>query len=302
MLVINSDYEPIVFADGSFGAPKDPVTYRLGMKDVPGWLALDPKTTTSWSGEFGIRYQGYRFLFVGEETIIGDMPPIWTSVQGKVSPRTSRKAPPENWINQDGFLTPELYVEHTRMTKMSARVAERFARISKVHGRKRGEGEEVGIFIPLPKHLARKFPTLYPNDSSPSHVTFMFLGSILDPEEQKRLVDILRQTMKSWWRDATATLGEMGVFHQEDHVVPHVKVDFDRDFKGLRIKLRTILELEGFPVDTKFVDFKPHVTLGYVPSEEWNNRMKAPRGTWDFDYFEVWGLPEVHRIYFKGEA
>jgi len=298
MITIDSDFEPIPYEDGSLAAPGDAVNYRLGLEEIPGWLALDPKSNVFWTGDFGIRYQGRRFVFVGEEKESGEIPPIYTLVRGKVSPRPAKK-PPKEWIGSDGFLTSELYTAQMLVSKTAAK----YVKTAKIHGVKRGDGSSVGLFIPLPRRLARKFPSLHPEDSSPSHVTLMFLGEIKDPAEQKRLVQTLQKEMGSWWDDATATLGPMGIFENDGNTIPHAKVDFDRDFRGLRSKLKVVLESAGFPVDSTHADYKPHVTMGYFPSGEWDqDKVRVPTGTWTFDCFEVWGLPKVYRIPFNGGA
>jgi len=165
--------------------------------------------------------------------------------------------------------------------------------IAKGSGRKCGDGTSVGLFIPLPLHLARKFPTLIPDDHSPSHVTLLYIGEVTDPDDQKRLVEVLRKICGRWyWKDAKATLGEISSFENGERVVPHMQVEFSRDFASFRRLIKQELAQEGFKPEDKFVEYQPHVTLDYLgPDEEWGG--KTPKGSWTFNRIEVWGLPDV---------
>lgn len=166
---------------------------------------------------------------------------------------------------------------------------------SKGSGVKCGDGSSVGLFIPLPIHLAKKFPSLLPEDSSPSHVTLLIVGEV---EEEKR--DLLLETLSKtfsrfYWNKAEASLGDLDYFDHGHRVVPHVCVDFNKDFASFRRVIKQDLEHAGFPLQDKYVEYKPHVTLDYLdPEEEWESRV--PKGKWVFDQIEVWGLPDVHKI------
>lgn len=174
-----------------------------------------------------------------------------------------------------------------------------FFRAAKATGRKTGDGEGVGLFIPLPKDLAKKFPSLGEKDDSPSHVTFLYIGDLQkDKPEQERLVETLRDILKRWWPGARATLGPVGYFVHEDkdRVVPHVTVDFDKDLSGFRHRVKQELLEAGFEVGDHWPEYKPHVTLAYLPGLDGKWEGPVPEGSWEFDEMEVWGLPELHKI------
>ena len=65
-------------------------------------------------------------------------------------------------------------------------------RVAKATGTKCGDGGSVGLFIPLPKNLAKKFPSLGHEDTSPSHVTFLYIGDVKGEKEQKHLIQTLK--------------------------------------------------------------------------------------------------------------
>lgn len=162
---------------------------------------------------------------------------------------------------------------------------------AKGSGKKQGDGSSVGLFIPLPVHLAKKFPTLIPDDHSPSHVTLLIIGKVKGEEEQKRLVEVLRAICgRYYWTEAKATLGKLETFDHGERIVPHVEVEFSKDFASFRRLIKQELEQQGFSPQDRHVEFRPHVTLDYLdPEEEWDSRI--PKGTWTFDRIEVWGLP-----------
>jgi tRNA nucleotidyltransferase/poly(A) polymerase/2'-5' RNA ligase len=184
-------------------------------------------------------------------------------------------------------------------SKSAALVRAALTRLAKASGSKTGDGSSgVGLFIPLPKNLAKKFPSLGEDDDSPSHVTFLYIGDFPSREKQKTLVDVLRKLLRRWWPNCTATLDGLEYFdhHDKDRRVPHVHVEFDRDMAGLRHRLKQELHEAGITVEDSFPEYRPHVTWAYLPGmdSEWDG--PVPKGTWTFDTVEVWGLPEVHKI------
>jgi 2'-5' RNA ligase len=173
--------------------------------------------------------------------------------------------------------------------------------VAKYHGHKRGDGTSVGLFISLPKGLAKRFPTLYPEDNSPSHVTFLYIGEVKGDERQKELIQVLKEVFSDCWEDCVGQLQSLEYFDHEDkdRRVPHMSVAFNRDMEEFRDCVKKGLEEGGFPVQDKFPEFKPHVSLAYMPGmdSQWDG--ERPNGAWQFDNMEVWGLPDkVHRIPF----
>jgi len=173
-------------------------------------------------------------------------------------------------------------------------------RVAKATGTKAGNGESVGLFIPLPKDLAKKFPSLGNEDTSPSHVTFLYIGDFKGKKQQDQLVEILKDCCRRWWPLCEARLGKLEYFdqHDQDRRVPHVTVEFDKDLAGFKQRIKQELTDAGIAVGDKFPEFKPHVTLAYMPGmdSKWND--EVPQGSWRFEEMEVWGLPKVHKVKF----
>jgi tRNA nucleotidyltransferase/poly(A) polymerase/2'-5' RNA ligase len=169
---------------------------------------------------------------------------------------------------------------------------------AKATGSKTGDGESVGMFIPLPKDLAKKFPSLGENDDSPSHVTFLYIGDFKGEKQQEKLVEVLRECCRKWWPKCEARLNGLEYFdhHDKDRRVPHVAVEFDKDLSGFKHRVKQELHDAGIEVGDSFPEYKPHVTLAYMPGmdAEWDG--PVPEGSWAFDEMEVWGLPEVHKL------
>lgn len=292
MKITQAPYEPVTYMDTEEPiTPGDAVIYMLGQEPVEGWVAINPNLNVSWVDELGIRYSGNPLVFLRGDIDATDSAVIYTRVKGQcyVSPKT-RKAPKE-WVDAEGVLTPQVLAETLRTNKLAERVA-------KIHGKKKGDGSSVGLFIPLPRHLARKFPSNHPNDSSPSHVTLMILGEIPN-DQQEMVLETIKDTLRgTYWTNATAKLQGMDTFETEDSVIPHVQVDFDRDLQGLRHKIRQALREKGLEIIEKHPEFKPHVTLGFLPKDVDSSPTKCPKGQWKFNNVEVWGLPKVHRLPF----
>ena len=169
---------------------------------------------------------------------------------------------------------------------------------AKATGSKTGVGESVGLFIPLPKELAKKFPGLGENDDSPSHVTFLYIGDFKNKAEQAELVEKLQEVFRKYWPKVRASLDKLEYFDHpdKDRRVPHVSVKFDKDLSGFKHRVKQELQDAGIEVGDKFPEFKPHVTLAYLPGMDGAWDGPVPEGSWDFDEMEIWGMPELHKI------
>lgn len=171
---------------------------------------------------------------------------------------------------------------------------------AKVNGTKTGDGDGVGLFIPLPKNLAKKFPSLGEEDDSPSHTTFLYIGDFKDKKKQEVLVEKMKDICRRYWPKIRGTLSGLDYFdhHDKDRRVPHVRVEFDKDMSGFRHKVKQELAEAGIEVQDSFPEYNPHVTLAYMPGmdSEWKGRV--PKGSWEFNEIEIWGLPQVHKLKF----
>lgn len=167
------------------------------------------------------------------------------------------------------------------------------------YGKKTGYRESVGLFIPLPRDLARQFPSLLPDDRSPSHSTFLYIGHL--PEEQdETFLRIINEVFSEKQPRVKAKLDGLEHFKHvdKDRSVAHIKVRYSQSMSEIREKLWERLKEAGIDVGDSFRIYRPHVTLKYMPGMDSLWEGPVPEGSWEFDEIEVWGLPKAHRVKF----
>ena len=158
-----------------------------------------------------------------------------------------------------------------------------------------GDSTGVGFFIPLPQHLAEQYPSLEPQDDSPSHVTFMYVGDIKGREaEFEQAARVAFSTVSPGVR---AALTGVDTFEGPDKKVVHSRVRFSDDLIQAHNRVKESLEAQGFEVAHSFPFLTPHVTIAYLDEgAEWSGH--PPKGSWSFDSIQVWGLPKMVEIPF----
>lgn len=152
---------------------------------------------------------------------------------------------------------------------------------------------KVGLFIPLPRHLADQFPSLAPHDNSPSHVTLLYVGDVPDERRDEFLMLIERVLVTDRIKGSVrATLDRLEYFDTpHDGRVAVMRVLFNEDMSRLRQRIVRALRDAAFDVKDSFPDvYRPHVALRYMPEGERAYRGAVPSGSWEFEGVEVWGL------------
>ena len=159
---------------------------------------------------------------------------------------------------------------------------------------KTGNPSKVGFFLPLPPSLARNFRSLEPYDSAPPHVTLLQVGSV--PQDRLReFLEVSGKVLRRFLSPRKATLGYVDHFQLQDGLRAYYSmVTFSAGIYELRSELYLALRDAGFSVSERHLSFRPHVTLEYSRSRTPYGR--GPRGTWEFDSVEVWGLPSVRTL------
>lgn len=172
-------------------------------------------------------------------------------------------------------------------------------------GKKTGDRKGVGFFIPLPADLAAKFPDRGPEDKSPPHTTFLYVGDVPKDQEDKFLATA-RDVFLKIREPVRAHLKKVDYFTQpgEGSRVAVLPIQFSSDMAAVRWNLRDALQDAGFQVDDSFpLVYRPHTTLAYLDGLDTEYDGLVPQGQWEFDSIEVWGLPKVHTISFgSGQA
>ena len=125
-------------------------------------------------------------------------------------------------------------------------MARRVAALAKAAKEHPADGSDVGLFIPLPEELAKQFPSLGSEDTSPPHATFMFVGAV-PAERRAEFLSLVGKVLGSF-PATTAALTGLDYFDNPGSRVAYDKVRFDRDLSALRWRLREALQDAGFEV------------------------------------------------------
>lgn len=169
-----------------------------------------------------------------------------------------------------------------------------------IHAKKTGKGESVGLFIPLPDDLAKEFPSLAPEDTSPPHCTFLYIGEV-QKEKQEAVLQAIDTICASFRGPVRASLGQVDYFRHpaKGRSVAILPVRFDKDMAGLRYKIYVaMLDLGLEPPEFSPLVYNAHVTLGYLDGLDAQYNGAIPQGAWSFNSVEVWDLPKQRTIYF----
>lgn len=170
---------------------------------------------------------------------------------------------------------------------------------SAADGKTTGYRDSVGLFIRLPEHLAEQFPSLAPEDNSPPHVTFLYVGKVAEEQDE-----VFLETVHKVFAEGMPTIKAklIGLEHfdhpDKERRVAHCAVRFSSPLSEIRSRLRSALEDAGIEVGDSFPVYRPHVTLAYMPGLDSKYDGPVPEGEWEFDEIEVWGLPKEHRVSF----
>ena len=171
-------------------------------------------------------------------------------------------------------------------------------KILKWHKTTRGDpGQHVGVFIPLPDELANQFPAdgKAGEDSSPPHVTVLYVGDLEDLEDQEEFIDVVEEATNSLM-PFEVSLGPVEEFKNEGQRVTHSSVK-GKDIHKLHKILVKALKSARIPFSDKHPVYSPHVTIEYVnDGEEEKYADKKPSGDWVVDHFWIWGTNEPHLV------
>ena len=153
----------------------------------------------------------------------------------------------------------------------------------------------VGLFIPVPEPLSEQFPKLGKEDTSPPHVTLLYVGSV-PKERQPEFKAVVSGALGREPGPVYASFGEPDFFVQPDkgRRVWFSRVEFSKDVAAIRDRVWNALSEAGFDVQHSFpLSFVPHATLAYVEGDSHSHARwvgVVPKGAWSFDSVEVWGL------------
>lgn len=179
----------------------------------------------------------------------------WYTRTAKLLPKpTTKDAMTSGDLSAGGLLAPQQGVRR------------RYRRVAKA-------GEHTGAAVMLYPSLADAQALAVPGGEPPDelHVTLVFLGDASEIDEPTR--QAILDTVRTWSEFDPFTLAlepKLAIFHGDrdgDGKDPLIaKVEPTQTFLRARELLVGMLRRRGAPIDTTFTDYKPHLTLAYVPT------------------------------------
>lgn len=159
-------------------------------------------------------------------------------------------------------------------------------------------GQKVGLFIQVPEDIAAQFPKegKAGEDSSPPHITLLYIGN-LPPMFEEKMLKVVENVCQSS-RSFTVKLGKVQTFTNEDGQKIYHSPIISKPLQKLHEKLKIEFEYAQLPYSTKYPEFKPHITIEYVNvCEKPKFSHLCPQGSWEVDSVWAWGMAEP-KLYF----
>lgn len=157
---------------------------------------------------------------------------------------------------------------------------------------------EVGLFILLPSSEADKFPDAgrEGHDESPPHITVVYIGHIMKELEGKlyKVVQSVCQRTNPF----PVTYGKVDKFENaKGQKIYHTPVKSSKLLK-FNEELKKELLKNQLPVDNKFPNYKPHITIEYVePGQQPKFIEQNFNGGFTVDSVWIWGASNPQMIY-----
>jgi len=160
-------------------------------------------------------------------------------------------------------------------------------------------GESVGLFVTIPQELSQQFPQQGKEleDKSPAHITLLYLGSV--PLQLQNKVYSVTQRYCDFVRPFSVKLGRPKKFvNDEEQIILHSPVKSKRLFNLHDILKQAFLQNQ-IPVDNKFPEYRPHITIAYCNSEDELNNYKhiKPQGSFEINHLWLWGGNQAEIIH-----
>lgn len=167
------------------------------------------------------------------------------------------------------------------------------------HHRDNEHSDSVGIFAVLPREIAAQFPEegRQTEDKSPSHVTVLYVGSLL-PVLEKKLVKVVEEVCEATKPFLVKLKKPRKFVNDKGQIILHSPVKSGRLVR-FHDNLRTALLNAGIQVDNKFPVFKPHITIAYCNNKKELKQYKdvRPEGAWIVDNIWIWSTRQPHLVF-----
>lgn len=144
--------------------------------------------------------------------------------------------------------------------------------------------KHVGLFIPLPRELAKQYPPKQEDKSDP-HITVLYIGEASIDELD--LIEKVSRKVLSKYRPLEIFIGGLAWFDSnEDGQVAHSMVEA-KNLHTIHKHLWDELEKAGIEVDHAYPEYTPHVTLSYAGNKRQYDG-PVPEGSWECNTIELW--------------
>lgn len=163
----------------------------------------------------------------------------------------------------------------------------------------RAPASSVCLVLVPPANIAMQFPSQGKEgeDSSPAHVTVAYLGTmpLASQEITAQILDMVCITQSPF----VVSVGAIDVFHNDKQDV-YVSQIISPELHSFRARLQTALAMANIEIDAKHPEYKPHMTIEYVPKGG-NRRFEhmQPSGQWLADSAWLWGFNEPYLLQFQ---
>jgi 2'-5' RNA ligase len=148
------------------------------------------------------------------------------------------------------------------------------------------EHDSGGLFIKLPRELAKQFPPKE-QDKSPAHITLCYIENINSIPEEK-LLNVI-QDICSQIKPFPVRFGPNAKsFPKGDDGEPVIAPVKSSKLIKFHSLVKDTLRANQISADAKFPDYTPHVTIGYANSRKEKRALKDIRPTGEFMVQQIW--------------
>ena len=160
---------------------------------------------------------------------------------------------------------------------------------------------KAGIFITLPKDLAKDCPSLGVHDDSLRHITALFIGKI-SKKEVELVEAVIKQVLKEQKSFKVKLDDKVSYFpateSSDNCKVAKLKIISD-DLHEFNKKLKEAIKAVGVEIEDKFPSYKPHLTLQYMEEGKEKYDGDLPKGSFVVDQVELWNGDYKKKFSFK---
>lgn len=155
------------------------------------------------------------------------------------------------------------------------------------------KGESIGVFIVVPREIARQFPDAGKEgeDDSVPHITLIYLGKI--PMFFTYRVRTAVENVCAMMKPFKVRLGKPKKLINKDGQTVRYSPVISRRLCRLHDLIKAELMRNLVPVSNDFPDYLPHVTIEYVNvGEKPKFKHIKPEGNFSVDSVWIWGTEE----------